>query len=109
MNNSKKLLTAVLLGTLTSPVLAEFDYPGKVYHSKYKLGDCITPTDQAHSFYGHYARVEGVIDSQTASESGVYVLWFPVYLSRTNLYDKSIEEKSRKVSDDFCVRQQPNT
>ncbi len=106
MKQYQPLIAAVILAALTSPALAEFDYPGRVYSSKYKPGDCITPTDQAHAFYGHYARVEGVLDSEKTSEPGVYVLWFPVYQSRTNLYGIGIEEKSQKVSDDFCVRQQ---
>ena len=106
MKNCKPLIAAIILAALTSPALAEFAYPGQVYSSKYKPGDCITPTDQAHAFYGHYARVEGVLDSEGTSEPGVYVLWFPVYQSPTNLYGIGIEEKSQKVSDDFCVRQQ---
>ena len=50
MTPYQPLIAAVTLVALTSPALAELDYPGRVYSSEYRPDDCITP-DFASSIY----------------------------------------------------------
>lgn len=95
---------AVALAAFAIPAVAEFKSPWRIDDSKYELGDCITATDQSLSFYGHYARVEGVV-SFRQDQTGVYVLSFPVYDARTPLHSKNIEDRTQQVEDDFCKRQ----
>ena len=93
------------MATISVPALAEFKSPWRIDDSKYELGDCITATDQSLSFYGHYARVEGVVSFSGQGQTGVYVLSFPVYAARTPLHSKTIEDRTQQVEDDFCKRQ----
>ncbi len=68
-----------------------FDQP------KYKLGDCITPTDPISSWYGEYARVDDFSGS-------AYVLWFPNYKSNTAIFMKTIiESDTKKVKGTNCA------
>ena len=98
MKQYQALIAAVILAALTSPALAEFDYPGRVYSSKYKPGDCITPTDQAHAFYGHYARVEGVLDSQ----GGLGAWRLCAVVSRLSISNEPVRDRYRgKISKSF--------
>ena len=99
----------VSLAVFSVPALA-FDslWLWRTGDSKYEVGDCITPTDQSLSFYGHYARVEGVISFDGTGEDSVYTLYFPVYVPRTPLYAQTIDGKTQQVSGDFCERQQAN-
>ena len=72
--------------------------------AKYQRGDCITPVDPEHAWYGHYARVEGSAVFTEFWDKGIsYVLWFPRYRSRTNLYAQVIEPDTRKVPPRKCV------
>jgi hypothetical protein len=71
---------------------------------KYKRGDCITPIDPAHAWHGQYARVEGSAVFMDFWDQGIsYVLWFPRYRSRTNLYAQVIEPETKKVPPRKCV------
>ena len=102
----RQLMICLLL-FLSAPAMA-FDWlwlwrPGD---SKYEVGDCITPTDQSMSFYGHYARVEGVINFDGVGEPGVYSLYFPVYVARTPLHAQTLDERTQQVDNDFCEPQQ---
>jgi hypothetical protein len=50
MKNFQPLIATAILAALTSPALAAFDYPGRVYSSEYRPDDCIKP-DFASSIY----------------------------------------------------------
>ena len=101
----KPFICAVALAAFAIPAVAEFKSPWRIDDAKYELGDCITATDQSLSFYGHYARVEGVVSFSGQDQTGVYVLSFPVYDARTPLHSKTIEDRTQRVEDDFCKRQ----
>jgi hypothetical protein len=101
----KTFLIAALLAVFSVPALAFFDYFMRIDDAKYLQGDCITPTDQSLSFYGHYARVEGVIRSNGTAETGVYYLSFPVFKARTPLHAMTIDQKTQRVDSEFCQRQ----
>lgn len=98
----KQLVVAGTLAALPLSTLAAFDAWWRVSDAKYRPGDCITPTDQSISFYGHYARVAGVVDFDTTQEPGVYVLYFPVYVPRTPFYTQNLDETTHQVADEFC-------
>lgn len=102
----KHLICAAALASFTLPAAAEFNSPWRIDDSKYESGDCITATDQSLSFYGHYARVKGVVSFSGQADPGVYVLWFPVFVPRTPLHSRLIEDKTQQVEDHFCERQQ---
>ena len=104
--NMKRIAAAVSLVAFSIPAHALFDSLWRVSSAKYKPGDCITATDQSLSFYGHYARVEGVIDFDGVQGPGVYSLYFPVFVPRTSLFSQSLDARTERVSGDFCVRQQ---
>lgn len=104
--NLKRSAAAVTLVALSIPAQAFFDALWRVSSAKYRPGDCITATDQSLSFYGHYARVEGVIDFNGMQETGVYSLHFPLFVSRTTLFSQSLDERTERVSADFCELQQ---
>ncbi len=100
----KQLYAAALLVTVPASALASWGYFFRIDDAKYRQGDCITPTDQSMSFYGHYARVEGVISFENTPQPGVYYLSFPVYESRTPLYAQTIDGRTERVDGDFCKR-----
>ena len=102
----KHLIAAATLATFSVPSLALFDSLWREGNAKYKPGDCITPSDQSLSFYGHYARVNGVISFDGTAQPGAYHLYFPIYVPRTPLYSQSIDEKTEQVADKFCEHQQ---
>ena len=92
----KTLSLAVMALLLTANALAT--------DAKYQRGDCITPVDPDHAWYGHYARVEGSAVFKDFWDKGVsYVLWFPRYRSRTNLYAQVIEPETKKVPPRKCI------
>ena len=64
---------------------------------KYQLGDCITPTDKAYSWYGEYAKVEAYVQKAKGISGSSYVLWFPNYKSNNNIFVKDIELSTKKV------------
>ena len=101
----KHIVAVATLGAFSIPALAGFNYFWRIDDARYRQGDFITPTDQSLSFYGHYARVEGIVSFDGTPEPGTYVLSFPVYVARTPLYPQSIDEKTEVVSDEFCIRQ----
>jgi hypothetical protein len=102
----KPTVAAAILAVVSVPAQAFFDYFLRIDDARYLPGDCITPTDQSLSFYGHYARVEGVISFEGTPESGAYYLYFPVYKARTPLHARSIDQRTQRVDDEFCERQQ---
>jgi hypothetical protein len=102
----KHLIAAALLSCFSVPTLAFFGYFFRIDEAKYLPGDCITPTDQSLSFYGHYARVTGILSFESTLEPGAYYLYFPVYEARTPLHPQSIDQQTRRVDHDFCERQQ---
>ena len=102
----KRLIAAATLATFSVPSLALFDSLWREGSAKYKPGDCITPSDQSLAFYGHYARVDGVISFDGTPQPGAYHLYFPIYVPRTPLYAQSIDDKTEQVSDKFCEHQQ---
>lgn len=99
------IIAALSLVTFSVPTWAFFDYFMRIDNTKYLQGDCITPTDQSMSFYGHYARVEGIISFEGAPAPGTYYLSFPVFTARTPLHPTSIDEKTQRVDSDFCKPQ----
>ena len=101
----RHLLGAALLAVMATPATAEFRSPWRIDDARYEQGDCITATDQTLSFYGHYARVEGIASFSGTAEPGVYILSFPVFVARTPLHAKAIESRTQRVDDDFCARQ----
>lgn len=105
MVSIKHIVAVAALGTFSIPALAGFNYFWRIDDARYRQGDCITPTDQSLSFYGHYARVEGVASFDGTTEPGAYVLSFPIFVPRTPLYPQSIDDKTQQVSNEFCVRQ----
>lgn len=102
----KRIAAAVTLVAFSIPAHALFDSLWRVSSAKYRPGDCITATDQSLSFYGHYARVEGVIDFDGMQEPGVYSLYFPLFVPRTTLFSQSLDERTERVSADYCEFQQ---
>ena len=74
MVSIKHIVAVAALGTFSIPALAGFNYFWRIDDARYRQGDCITPTDQSLSFYGHYARVEGVVSFDGTTEPGAYVL-----------------------------------
>ena len=102
---TKPFISTILALAYAIPAAAEFRSPWRIDDSKYDPGDCITATDQSLSFYGHYARVEGVVSFSGLDQTGVYVLSFPIYDARTPLHSKTIEDRTQRVEDDFCKRQ----
>jgi hypothetical protein len=95
MVSIKHIVAVAALGAFSIPALAGFNYFWRIDDARYRQGDCITPTDQSLSFYGHYARVEGVVSFDGTTEPGAYVLSFPIFVPRTPLYPQN----------EFCVRQ----
>ena len=92
----RTLIPAAMVMSLAANALAT--------EAKYQRGDCITPVDPDHVWYGHYARVEGSAVFKDFWDKGVsYVLWFPRYRSRTNLYAQVIEAETKKVPPRKCV------
>ena len=102
---TRQLIAAASLAAFSVPAAAGFNYFFRIDGAKYLPGDCITATDQSLSFYGHYARVEGVIGFEGTPEPGAYYLSFPVYSARTPLHPRSIDDKTQRVSGDFCQKQ----
>lgn len=100
-----RTFAALSLVAFSVPSWAFFDYFMRIDGAKYLQGDCITPTEQSLSFYGHYARIEGVISFEGSSEPGAYYLSFPVFTARTPLHPTSIDEKTQRVDADFCKPQ----
>jgi len=94
-----------------SPTLAFAQY-------KYKEGDCITPTNEAWSWYKGFASVKGVFERKDADYYGgniVYLLhivkgaslWTKIQGKRQNVYDlQSIEDNTQKVLSWMCERDQ---
>ena len=66
----KHLVTAACLAAFSIPTLAFYDFFFRIDDAKYLPGDCITPTDQSLSFYGHYAKVMGVVRNIAHSQDG---------------------------------------
>ncbi len=99
------LPVAVILALFSIPASALFDSWWRTGDAKYEPGDCITPTSATLGFYGHYARVEGVIGFVGKDAGGVYYLSFPVFEARTPLYDRAIEDMTDRVSNDYCEDQ----
>lgn len=69
--------------------------------SKYRAGDCITPTEKLYSWYGHYARVEAysAIDGHIIKN---YILAFPNYKSNDSIFSRAIETKTMAVDPAYC-------
>jgi len=68
---------------------------------KYKRGDCITPTDNTYSWFGKYARVEGV-GSIDGFSGKTYALLFMNYQSNSTIFSKSIERSTKNVERVLC-------
>ncbi len=73
--------------------------------SKYKIGDCITPTDKSYSWFGYFAKVTGIetgadlLDGNTL----MYLLNFRDYDTQSNKYvAKAIEPSTKVVDKVFC-------
>ncbi len=101
----KHLIAAAGLAGFSIPALAFFDFFFRIDDARYLPGDCITPTDQSLSFYGHYARVKGIVSFDGTAETGAYYLEFPVHQARTPLHPQSIDQKTERVDKDFCKGQ----
>ena len=106
--NFRAVSIAALLAVFSAPALSFFDYFMRIDDAKYLQGDCITPTDESVSFYGHYARVEGVISFKGTQEAGAYYLSFRAFKARTPLHARAIDQKTQRVDDEYCQRQGAN-
>ena len=101
----KHLITAACLAAFSVPTLAFYDFFFRIDDAKYLPGDCITPTDQSLSFYGHYAKVTGVVSFEGTTAPGAYYLEFAAHKPRTPLHSQSIDQKTERVDDDYCNNQ----
>ena len=68
---------------------------------KYKLGDCITPTDKNYSWYGKFAKVDAFTKLEGYSGKN-YILTFPKYASNTSIFTQEIESHTKKVDINNC-------
>lgn len=71
------------------------------FAGKYKIGDCITPTDPTYTWYGEYAEVKAFSEIE-GYRGKSYVLEFRYYNSTNSLFDQSVEEFTEKVSRKNC-------
>ena len=66
------IISLTFLMIIGSQVYAHLNFPD----TKYNVGECITPTDPAWSWFGETARVEDVVYSKRY-EAFVYHLYIP--------------------------------
>lgn len=75
------------------------------HSAKYKVGDCITPTNSNYSWYGKYARVTNVESGfdMFIGKSEMYYLNFINYDTRANKFVANIiDTETKKVSNYHC-------
>ena len=70
---------------------------------KYERGDCITPTDAAYSWHGKYAKVEAFSTVQGVTDSKAYILSFPFSGSSSTIFNKDIEQHTKRVNTKYCA------
>jgi hypothetical protein len=92
-----KLLLIILL---LSTVACSTDAP------KYRLRDCITPTNDSYSWYGEYAIVEAFGKIGGYSRGKKYILRFPDYASNSSIFSKEIESQTKKAGVINCKDKQ---
>lgn len=69
--------------------------------SKYRVGDCLTPTDTGYSWYGEHAKVEAYSKIEGFSGKN-YILAFPKSISNSAIFSKEIESHTRTANRELC-------
>lgn len=94
----ESLVNKVLSGLL---VLTISFYSNASEKPKYKLGDCITPTNINYSWFGKFAKVEAfsIIDGFPGEN---YILLFSNFKANSVIFSQSIESNTKKIDDNFC-------
>lgn len=93
----KLICSSILLFTLSNLVNAETS-------QKYERGDCITPTNTTYSWYGKYAKVEAFSRIEGVTDSKAYILSFPNSGSSSTIFNKKIEQHTKRVNIIECAR-----
>jgi len=91
-----KVLLGIMLIITSSTTLAN------TLVQKYHWGDCITPTSKSYSWYGKYAIVEAFTPIKGFTNNNLYVLAFPFSGSNSAIFNKKIENETRKVEASLC-------
>jgi len=97
VNQMKLILSSILLIILSNVVNAETA-------GKYERGDCITPTNTTYSWYGKYAKVEAFSRVDGVTDSKAYILSFPFSGSSDTIFNKEIEQHTKRVNTEKCAR-----
>lgn len=100
MMSLRGLLTAtmaMLLGVVTPGSVASTD-------PVYRKGDCITPTDQSHPWYGRHAEVRAFARIEGVADEEIYIIAFRYHPLKTVLTDRGIEIQTVKVDGRLCRR-----
>ncbi len=91
-----KVLLGIMLMITSSTTLAN------TIVQKYHWGDCITPTSKSYSWYGKYAIVQAFTAIEGFTNTKLYVLAFPFSGSNDAIFNKEIENETRKVEISMC-------
>ena len=92
----KLILSSILLITLSNIVNADSA-------QKYDRGDCITPTNTTYSWHGKYAKVEAFSRVEGDTDNKAYILSFPISGSSDTIFNKEIEQHTKRVNAKKCV------
>ena len=92
----KLIFSSILLFTLANTVNAESA-------QKYERGDCITPINTTYSWYGKYAKVEAFSRIEGVTDSKAYILSFPFSGSSDSIFNKEIEQYTKRVNVKKCI------
>jgi len=92
----KSIFSSILLILLATIVNAESV-------QKYERGDCITPTNTIYSWYGKYAKVEAYSRVENVTDSKAYILSFPFSGSSSTIFNKEIEQHTKRVNPKKCA------
>ena len=92
----KLIISSTLLLVLANTVNAEIA-------QKYEIGDCITPTNTTYSWHGKYAKVEAFSTVQGVTDSKAYILSFPFSGSSSTIFNKEIEQHTKRVNAKHCA------
>jgi hypothetical protein len=92
----KLIYSSILLSILATIVNAESV-------QKYERGDCITPTNTTYSWYRRYAKIEAFSRVEDVSDSKAYILSFPFSGTSNTIFNKEIEQHTKRVNPKICV------
>ena len=92
----KLIFSSILLFILANMVNAESA-------QKYERDDCITPINTTYSWYGKYAKVEAFSRIEGVTDSKAYILSFPFSGSSDSIFNKEIEQHTKRINIKKCI------